>query len=202
MCEQLLSVISYIDWSELIKVLGAIITAIAAVSTVIIARNGLNTWKQQLKTKQKTDLLDNLTTALHDLLNELSAPITHIEEVKTGLSRFNSKANGHDDIIAFFNEFDRCKEKLPVFETLINKVAMFDFVNLDKCLNVYEEVVLQHEKIESVARAIIENLEHHGGNQISDAINAIDIEDMKNILHEEHANFSEFITSNYKIMYK
>jgi hypothetical protein len=206
MCEQILSVISYIDWSEFAKVVTSIWLA-------IIATLALTTWKRKLKTEQKTELLDKLTTAVYYFKNHLIHPAVYFETIKTDFKKNFPEYSKNQEQVAmnFISEkgemysklleesLKGCKEKRDEVENLIIQVQVLNFIDHKNCSDACYQVIHQYSEFATLALNVGNiNCTPIQAVATLDKIFALNPEKIRDDLHKEHVKYLEFVRKNYK----
>lgn len=215
MCDALVWSLGAMRWPETISALAAVVTAAIA----IIA---LQTWRYQDQAKIKAEFLDALIEAVHAYIAEMSAPITHVEIVKIGMTSHAPREKGEPtDIevkgaVAYIQKNGKHEGKrlLEVLETVKSSVIklralaakgqVFKFDDYAKCQSAVAVLTWQFDRIEALMAVIgwptlnwenPEVLKH-----LRDVI-ALDSDEIRRSVQQSNVAILEFSRETYKQIY-
>jgi hypothetical protein len=210
MCKQILSVILDQDWLAIAK-------AVPPIWLAIIATLALTTWKRQLKAKQKTELLDKLTTAVYYFKNHLVHPTVWFEVIKIDFQKNFPEYSKNQEQVAmnFISEKGKmysnrleeslkdCKEKRYEVENLIIQVEILNFIDHKNCSDACYQIIDQYSELATLA-IDVGNINCTPVKAVAtlDKVLTLNYEQIIDDLHKEHEKYLEFAIKNYKRIYK
>lgn len=204
-----------IDWAELVKI---IISAwVATVATL-----ALSTWRRQSKAQRQSDLLDELTNAIHEFVDSMSAPTEMLHYIKIQIESHKGTCGLRDDVphpeaIAYIEKYGKedssrlleylnpSSPALTKIRSLSAKGQVLGFRNYEKCHRACQMLERQHGRLQAVSVIIGSTSMYWQNPEVQKSLNSlmkIDPEEITSQLQTQNVEFLEFVRENYKEIYK
>ncbi|WP_067522814.1 hypothetical protein [Endozoicomonas ascidiicola] len=212
MLETIICGIISVNWLEVIKLL-------IPISTPVIAYLALQTWKLQLRAKNKIILLDELTVSIHEFLMHLSAPIACLKYVQISFESYipissKDKRQGAINFIMqdgaassekFIESLEKCVPSFNNIRMLSTKGQVLGFENYNDCFISCAQITRQYERLQSIAYFIRQRNLNWGNQKVLDNLDLMiemKSEEMQEILDTYNKMYLVFLEKNYTEIYK
>jgi len=203
------------EWSSIIQ-------SATGIVLVCIAYTGLTSWKRQHKSQKVTDLLDELTDAIHDLVQSISIPLQRLKFIHIAIEsyQFNPDLNkelAYPEAMSFIEKEGRevaaelmesltpCANTVHKIRSLVVKGQVFDIKDFNECQNACNLITWQYDRLQ-VIYAILsgQNMNWKHPEVIKHVGNLLDItsEDIEKYLKENQVEFLKFVKKAYAREYK
>lgn len=199
-----------------------IIQSVTGIMTVCIASLALTSWKKQHKSQKVTDLLDELTDAIHELIQLISIPITRLMVIHIGIESYKHNTDLDNDleypeVVSFIEKegtenaarlmesLIHCEGAIHKIRSLVVKGQVFDIENYMDCQNACKLLTWQYDRL-IVVYAILSsgNMNWKHPMVIKNIKNLLEItpDDIKKYLDENQVKFTNFVKNAYQREYE
>lgn len=204
-----------LDWAEIAKILISI--WVATVATI-----ALKTWKRQSKAQRQIDLLDELTNAIHEFIETMSAPTEVLHFIQIGIESHKGTWGLRSDVenpeaVAYIEKHGKEDSKrlleylnlsapaLTRIRSLSAKGQVLGFMNFQECQNACLMLARQHDRIQATCFIIGSTSLYWPNPEVQKSLNAlvqIDPVEIKTELGAQNIKYLEFVKENYEKIYK
>ena len=204
------------------ELISEIAKAVVGVWIALVATLALCTWKKQLKAQIKTDFLMELTDSIHKFIDLMSAPITIVYVIKTGIEVYSDlpdpnnsfkkfgvvgyiRDKGAKDGERLYESLKPCRELLAKIKSLLAKGQVFGLENYNNGYNACNMILWQHERIQGFCLMVESGSLNWDNPKIKKALDnvlTLTSEDIKKNIEEHNVKFLDFVKNNYQKIYK
>ena len=156
------------DWAGIVQ-------SFATIFMAVIAYKALETWKRQSKAANANRLLDELTDAVHEFINEMTAPIEMLKMIKIGIESHSGlpprrtdisvprsiaaevayiESHGEEDSKRLRAHLDRCNSSLTQIRSLSAKGQVLDLPNYVESMNSCKMLTWHYDRLQAVCTII------------------------------------------------
>ena len=214
--DSLARAIDSIRWPETIS-------ALAAVTTAVIAFCALQTWKHQDKAKKKAEFLDDLIETSHTYIAEINKPISLLAQIKIGMRAHTPTwENGDPEdltakgAIAYIKKYGEIDHKLLTemqkdlqpsmvkLRSLAAKGQIFEFDNYAACQMAIQWLTWHFDRINALISMIGNPTLNWENSEVLDTLKkviAIEADDMLDNIRKSNISLLEFVRETYKQIY-
>lgn len=204
-----------IDWAEIVKI-------IISVWVATVATLALSTWRRQSKAQRQTDLLDELTNSVHEFLDFMSTPTEMLHHIKIQIESHKAarglrpdvpfpeaiayiEKHGKEDSGRLLEYLNSSSPALTKIRSLSAKGQVLGFRKYEKCQRACQILAWQHDKLQAVSVIIGSTSMNWQNPQVQKSLSTlmqIDPDEINSQLQAQNIEFLEFVSDNYKTIYK
>jgi hypothetical protein len=212
--EALVAIVSW-NWLEILKVATGLWTA-------VVAWLALQNWKRQSIAQRQAAFLDELTDAVHEFIDRLSAPLAVLRFVRVAVASYSGlpqldqslkypeavayiEKEGGEDAKALREYLKLCSPTLSKIRSLVAKGQVFGFDGYSECQNSCRLIVWQYERIQAICGIIGRPSLNWRNPEVEKSLGSvlsIDPDEVKRQIDEEYVKFIEFVGRAYAAAYK
>lgn len=203
------------DWSEILQ-------SFTSVGIFIVACKALSSWRHQQKTQQVTEVLDELTDAVHEYIQSLTLAIQRLEIIHIAI-----KANEYDSNLIqntnypaavrfiekdgrkfsseLISDLDQCRGAVHKIRSFLVKGHVFEIEDFSKCQSACDLLLWQFDRLQAVYAMIGSPYRNWENPEVEKGLEqALEVtpESVKEYLNTCQVEFFEFMNQAYKNQYR
>jgi len=205
--------VTSVPWLEVLK-------AAAPVATAAIAFTALQNWRRQDRAKREAEFLDQLVEVAHTFVDEMAAPLTHVQLTQAGFAGHAPSGDvadkatagmvayimkrGEEDSKRMLGVLNSIQPTAARLTALTTKGQVFRFEEYEKCKAAATRLALHFSRVQWFASMVGSTMLNWENPEVRKAIGVlldVDPEAISEDLKASHAAILQFATAAYRRLY-